>query len=156
EGPTLTCGYFSQRDKVWQEPIDRNIWKQLRGLSDAHIACLASSSGVMLIEASAAPPFAGPRPARDGRPDFAAPGTIATPPIESVRAEFARTRPLANPETLVLFESNGGTGPAGGSEAFDRFLASLTDSAAADPAGRRRSLTRPAAKIDPSQREHRQ
>jgi hypothetical protein len=155
-GPTLTCGYFSQRHKVWQEPIDRNIWKQLQGLSDAHVACLAATNGLMIVEASAAPPFAGPKPARDGRPDFAAPGTVATPPIESVRAEFARTRPFADPDALVLFESAGGTGPAGGSEAFDRFLAALRDDSVGAASGGDHSLTPPAAGIDQQQRQRRQ
>src|SRR5690606_29782189 len=100
-----------------------------------------------------APPFAGPKPFRDNRPDFAAPGTISTPPVESVRAEFARTRPFADPQTLILFESGEGTGPAGGSDAFEWFLAALTDSAA-DSAGR--PLATSAAQIDSAEREHRQ
>lgn len=155
-GPTLTCGYFSQRHKVWQEPIDRNIWKFLWGLSDAHVACLAVMNGLMIVEASAAPPFAGPKPARDGRPDFAAPGTIQTPPLESVRAEFDRTQPFADAETLLLFESDDGSGPAGGSEAFDRFVSTLTGDSAGPTVGGDQPLSPTEATVDPRQREQRQ
>lgn len=97
---TLVCGYFAEREQVWQEPIDRNIWSQLTSLGDAEIASL--TNGRLFVLPSAAKTYDGPKPARDGRPDFAAPGSISTPTMESVEREFARLKRLTDPERLLL------------------------------------------------------
>lgn len=153
-GPTMISGYFTERESVWQEPIDRNIWDQLTSLGDAEIAALAAPGGVQ-IEASAAPTFAGPQPARAGRPDFAAPGTIETPPLESVRREFARLQRLADPVRARLFETDWGMGTAGSSNALRQFAVNLTgqDLTGTD-AGE--PLSPPEVLVDPQQRERRQ
>src|SRR5690606_27789520 len=85
-----------------------------------------------------------------------APGTIQTPPLESVRAEFDRTQPFADAETLLLFESDDGSGPAGGSEAFDRFVSTLTGDSAGPTVGGDQPLSPTEATVDPRQREQRQ
>jgi dienelactone hydrolase len=37
---TLVSGYFNQREALWQEPLDRNVWGLLREFGDAEIATL--------------------------------------------------------------------------------------------------------------------
>jgi cephalosporin-C deacetylase-like acetyl esterase len=37
---TNVCLYFGERQRVWEEPIDRNLWGQLREFGDAEIAQL--------------------------------------------------------------------------------------------------------------------
>ncbi len=35
---TVVSGYFGPREKLWEEPIDRNVWTLLREFGDAEIA----------------------------------------------------------------------------------------------------------------------
>ncbi len=82
-------GYFGPRHRVWSEPIYRNIWSQANGYRDAELASMISPRA-LIVEASPHPEVDGPPRERDGRRG-AAPGRIATPPIEEVRAEAARS-----------------------------------------------------------------
>ena len=127
-GLTLVSGYFSERESVWQEPIDRNLWSQLTSFGDAEIVSM--NRGPTIIEASAAPEFDGPSETRDRQADFAAPGTIRTPPLESVRREFARLQAIEADipfdPNASLFETPGGIGPAGSSDAFNEFVDGVT------------------------------
>ena len=36
----LVSGYFDRRGRVWEEPIDRNVWSLLERFGDAEIASL--------------------------------------------------------------------------------------------------------------------
>jgi cephalosporin-C deacetylase-like acetyl esterase len=93
----LVGGYFSEREEIWREPIDRNVWSLLRDFGDAEIAGLVAPRRLVFLEAGA-PEFAGPSPPRSGRADFAAPGRIVTPAPDSVRREFLRAqRSYASP-----------------------------------------------------------
>ena len=150
---TLISGYFCERESVWQEPIDRNIWSQLSDLGDAEIASM-TASGRLLIEAATTPSYGGPHPARDGRPDYAAPGTIDPPALDSVRREFARLRELAPPDHVELFETDGGRGPAGSSQAFERFVTTVSERQVERPDGRPVEVSE--VTVDPKQRERRQ
>ena len=55
---TLVSGYFAERDQLWQEPLDRNVWGLLREFGDAELATLVAPR-TLLIE--------GPSPSR---PEF--------------------------------------------------------------------------------------
>jgi dienelactone hydrolase len=81
-------GYFGPRHGVWSEPIYRNLWGQLNGYRDADLAGMAAPRA-LVVEASPHPSVDGPPPVRDGRRG-AAPGRIATPAVEEVRAEAGR------------------------------------------------------------------
>ncbi|MFM8890248.1 MAG: alpha/beta hydrolase family protein, partial [Planctomycetia bacterium] len=119
----LVCGYFGARDNVWEEPIYRNVWSQLLAHGDAEVAALVAPRR-LVIEACAVPEVAGPPPAREGR-STAAPGRIASLPVETVRAEAARAGRAAEAlwgedaaGAIVLVESAGGRGAAGSDAAL--------------------------------------
>ena len=83
-------GYFQSRQEVWREPIYRNVWGLLHEFGDAEIASLIAPRP-LIIEASRGPEVAGPPQVREGR-GGAAPGQLVSPPIDSVTAEFDRTK----------------------------------------------------------------
>ena len=73
----LVSGYFDRRERVWEEPIDRNIWSLLERFSDAGIAALVLPRH-LVIEHADVPSFASSK------------GAWQTPSGASVRAEFDR------------------------------------------------------------------
>ena len=73
----LVSGYFDRRERVWEEPIDRNIWSLLERFSDAGIAALVLPRH-LVIEHADVPSFASSK------------GAWQTPSGTSVRAEFDR------------------------------------------------------------------
>jgi dienelactone hydrolase len=90
----LVSGYFDSRQRVWEEPIYRNVWNLLREFGDAEIASLIVPRAVAL-EYSEVPKIDGP-PKVAGR-SGAAPGRLRTPAFESVRGELARAAALDKP-----------------------------------------------------------
>ncbi|MSU58439.1 MAG: hypothetical protein EXS35_09715 [Pedosphaera sp.] len=88
----LVSGYFDSRQRVWAEPIYRNVFGLLREFGDAEIATLIAPRA-LIVEHSGAPRVDGPPTPRDGRRG-AAPGKLATPEFASVQAEFNRARAL--------------------------------------------------------------
>ena len=87
---TAVSGYFQSRQAVWREPIYRNVWGLLHEFGDAEIASLIAPRP-LIIEASRGPEVAGPPTPGPGR-SGAAPGQLVSPPIDSVKSEFNRTR----------------------------------------------------------------
>lgn len=73
----LVSGYFDSRQKVWSEPIYRNVFGLLREFGDAEIAGLILPRG-LVIEHSNAPKITGHK------------GDWATPEFASIEAEFKR------------------------------------------------------------------
>jgi len=123
---TAVSGYFNERENVWQEPIYRNVWSQLREFGDAEVASLIAPRS-LLIEASAAPEVDGPPPARRGRSAVAAPGRIITPELSAVQREFDRAAvhfgAIDRADQLQLVVSGEtGQGPHGSDAAVDAFL----------------------------------
>ena len=110
----LVSGYFSSRQSVWEEPLDRTVWGLLREFGDAEIASLIAPRG-LVIEHAAAPVFDGPPEAPEGWRKAAAPGAIATPSFRSVEAEFKRIETLVpegfQPRLLVNGPDGTVTGP---------------------------------------------
>jgi cephalosporin-C deacetylase-like acetyl esterase len=114
---TLVSGYFDSRQRVWEEPIYRNVFGLLREFGDAEIATLIAPRA-LLIEHSKVPQIDGPPKTRDHR-GGAAPGKLTTPDYTSVEAEYERARTLIGQgagkgfERLKLFCGNEGmtTGP---------------------------------------------
>jgi len=101
-------GYFGPRERVWREPIYRNIWALLKNFGDAEIAALIAPRA-LVIEASPQPTIAGPPAPSKGRAG-AAPGAIETPDAKSVEREFERARNLvggADPSPKFNFLSSG-------------------------------------------------
>ena len=54
-------GYFRNRTQLWQEPLYRNVWRLLRGFSDAELAAMVAPRP-LIIEATAAPTICACRP----------------------------------------------------------------------------------------------
>ena len=152
----LVSGYFSSRQSVWEEPLDRTVWGLLREFGDAEIASLIAPRG-LVIEHAAAPVFDGPPEAPEGWRKAAAPGAIVTPSFRSVEAEFKRIETLVRegfqPRLLVNGPDGTVTGP-GSPDALDE-LSTLLDvrtplqRSSETPTDRRRGF-------DPKPRQHRQ
>jgi len=73
----LVSGYFDTREKVWAEPIYRNVWSLLRRFGDAEIASLVLPRS-LVVEYSPVPTVTGHK------------GDWCTPDFTSVSREFRR------------------------------------------------------------------
>lgn len=124
----IVSGYFQEREGVWQEPIYRNVWRQLAEFGDAEIASLIAPRS-LVIEACSVPDIAGPPAVRSGRAGGAAPGKVRTAAINSVEREFARAKShyekLGEPESILLLKSGDGTGPVGSDRLFELLRRSM-------------------------------
>lgn len=87
----VVSGYFQEREGLWQEMIDRNVWSLLTEFGDAELAGLIAPRR-LTIEASQGPDVPGSPPAPAPNADRAASGRLVSPPVESVRREFDRAR----------------------------------------------------------------
>jgi len=112
---TVVSGYFDARERVWEEPIYRNVFGLLREFGDAEIASLIAPRR-LLIEHGESPKIEGPPRPRPGR-GGAAPGSWQTPEFNSVDQEVVRATDLVRPLTnhIRLLHGNEGMtlGPAG-------------------------------------------
>ncbi|MFM7058526.1 MAG: hypothetical protein ACKO2P_16555 [Planctomycetota bacterium] len=122
-------GYFQQREEVWQEPIDRNIWGLLTEFGDAELAGLIAPRR-LVIEASAVVPVSGPPAVREGRVAAGAPGQITTCRLESVRAEVERARTFfrvfdAAGQLRLIVNGDRGDGVPGSGAALEAFAEGL-------------------------------
>ena len=99
----VVSGYFDSRQRVWEEPIYRDVFGLLHEFGDAEIASLIAPR-TLVVEHSEGPKMAGPPKSRDGR-GGAAPGKLSTPDFNSVESEVKRAnelvKPLGNPVRLV-------------------------------------------------------
>jgi dienelactone hydrolase len=89
----LVSGYFGPRERVWAEPIDRNVWGLLREFGDAEVATLIAPRG-LVVEHSAGPRVEGPPAVPKGRRGGAAAGALGTPSPGDVRREWERLEAL--------------------------------------------------------------
>ena len=85
------AGYFQQREGLWQEPIDRNVWRLLTEFGDAEQAGLIAPR-TLVLEACRVPEFRGVAEELRGRAQAAAPGRVEVCEFSSVRAEAERSR----------------------------------------------------------------
>ncbi len=97
---TLVSGYFGPRERLWQEPIYRNLFGVLREFGDAEIAQLILPRALHL-ESASVPVVAGPPLRRSGRAG-AAPGGLAPIAEADFRAEVERARQLAGADAASL------------------------------------------------------
>lgn len=105
---TLVSGYFESRQRIWTEPIYRNVFGLLREFGDAEIASLIAPR-TLVIEHRAGPTLAGPPAARAGRSAVAAPGALTPPTAEAAQRELDRARALAGPALSAGFHFAAGT-----------------------------------------------
>lgn len=105
-------GHFDARERVWEEPIYRNITGLLREFGDAELASLVAPRA-LIIEQAEAPKIDGPPKPHDGR-GGAAPGRWATPDFNSADAEVMRARQLAGSFKDFITHVHGNEGRAVG------------------------------------------
>jgi dienelactone hydrolase len=106
----LVSGYFGPRERLFEEPIYRNVFSLLREFGDAEIASLVAPR-MLVIEYSEAPAISGPPAPRQGR-SGAAPGRIWTPEHYEVEEEIERARaffPQTFPVRFEFVHGNEGT-----------------------------------------------
>jgi dienelactone hydrolase len=106
----LVSGWFDSRQRLWEEPIYRNVFGLLREFGDAELASLIVPRP-LIIEHSETPTLAGPPAASSGR-GGAAPGKWQTPDFASVEAEVHRadalTASLKGRPAIRFFHGNEG------------------------------------------------
>jgi dienelactone hydrolase len=90
----LVSGYFDRRGRVWEEPIDRNVWSLLERFGDAEIASLVLPRH-LVVEHAEVTPFTSSK------------GRRRTPHASSVRDEFARIPAAAGFAKPVLAMGDG-------------------------------------------------
>ena len=120
-GSVLVSGYFDERQDVWREPLDRNVFGLLEHFGDAELAAMAAPRAV-IVEAARGPQLE--LPGKGG-----APGRLETPELNRVQAEVERARrlgsALVDAPQIELVVSGDGQGPFGTTAALARFLESL-------------------------------
>jgi dienelactone hydrolase len=89
---TCVSGYFAPRQRVWAEPIYRNVFGLLDEFGDAELATLIAPR-TLIVENSGVPTIEGPPAPHDGR-GGAAPGAWQTPKLADVVAEMNRAKKL--------------------------------------------------------------
>ena len=85
----LVSAYFNSRQRVWSEPIYRNVWGLLQEFGDAEIATLIAPRG-LIVEYAQGPQVTGQK------------GDWSTPPFASVKSEFDRIGALMKEEHMTL------------------------------------------------------
>ncbi len=140
----LVSGYFDSRQKVWAEPIYRNVWGLLEEFGDAEIASLIAPRA-LIVE------FSKPPEIRSSKGDL-------TPPIyDTARAEFDRidrlTRPGFQPKEFISGPAAAYVSP-GSRDALAPFLSSL--GARLSPPMPVHTLADSRRAFDPDQRQKRQ
>ena len=98
----VVSGYFESRERIWQEPIYRNVFGLLSEFGDAEIATLITPRK-LIVEHSPTPKIDGPPKPREGR-GGAAPGKWQTPEYASVEGEFQRARTLLKAGDPKVFD----------------------------------------------------
>ena len=81
-------GAFGPQEKLWKQPIDRNVWGLLQEFGDAEVASLIAPRK-LIIEAMPIPKWDGPTIAKNGR-SGAAPGTLEPYTDVEVESEIQR------------------------------------------------------------------
>ena len=116
-------GYFGDRSRIWTEPLDRNVFGLLEQFGDAEVAAMIAPR-TLIIEAAKVPSVEVPAGQK------AAPGKIAQPTAEVVRAEAhkaaAFTKGLAGGPSIAVTLSGDGLGPFGTPETVTMFLSALS------------------------------
>lgn len=151
---TLVSGYFSPRNRLWEEPIYRNVFTLLERFGDAELASMIAPRA-LVVEHSEVPSVNGPPPSRQGR-SGAAPGKLSTPEQHEVEGELNRAREFFPANFKTSFEMvNGQEGNVvlPGSAKALRFLCERLG-------GQLKTATQPPAdpvqSVDPRERQRRQ
>jgi cephalosporin-C deacetylase-like acetyl esterase len=127
---SVVSGYFGPRERLWEEPIYRNVFGLLREFGDAEMVRLVAPRR-LIIEPSDFNSAPAPS-ARAGR-GGAAPGVIEAPDVKAIRAEYRRifdVDPQAHGflrDTLALPKEPNADLRAGRSATMVEFMTALYD-----------------------------
>merc|ERR1712096_260626 len=83
-------GYFNSRQKVWKEPLERNVFGLLTQFGDAELASMVAPRH-LVIEAADFPEVH--VPAGTGG---AAPADLVTPSLDQIETEVERAQSIVN------------------------------------------------------------
>jgi dienelactone hydrolase len=124
-------GYFDDRNDVWRQPVDRNVFGLLEQFGDAEVASLIAPR-TLIVEAAKGPEFIIP-PGTGG-----APGRLTTPLLATVKAEVDRARKLisglkSDARIELTISGRDGTGPFGSEAALQQLLETITPGAKLQP-----------------------
>jgi hypothetical protein len=123
----LVSGAFDPHEKIWEEPLYRNLFGFLREFGEAEVASLIAPRG-LIVEHSEFPADTGPPAIRPGRRGGAAAGKLTTPPFAAVRVEFDRVAGLVPAESkdrrLLVGENDRPVAP-GSQPALEEFARQL-------------------------------
>lgn len=132
----MISGYFRNRQKVWDEPIYRNIWKQLLEFGDAEVASLVAPRG-LVVEYSRAPTLRDEiedydrrKLQMEGLPYTGYKGQLDQPAYAEVKAEFDRIESLVGKnlqQRSLISAANGRAVDFGSFNAIKSFLQLLGD-----------------------------
>lgn len=115
-------GYFTSRQNIWEEPIDRNVFGRLREFGDAELASLIAPRH-LAIEAAA-----GPEVNLLGE-HGSAPGTLESVSLEEVTQEWKQAQALVGDRIsdswLTLTSEEDGQGEFGSQRWLKQFLQGL-------------------------------
>jgi dienelactone hydrolase len=129
-GAVCVSGYFGDRNSLWKEPIDRNVFGLLDQFGDAELASLIAPRNLIIESCK------GPEAVIPG--NGGGPGRLTTPTIEEVRKEVERAKQLVarlpHDGTLIDLVESGG--PYGSDAALKPFLLALAPDRAFAPAGK--------------------
>jgi dienelactone hydrolase len=125
----LVSGYFNSREKVWDEPIYRNVWGLLSEFGDAEIATLVVPR-TLVIEYSQIPEtvekITGFKDQVEGWTFTGYKGTLQTPLFKDVQFEYDRTLQMLEPKFQTAYLIRGPkNNPVsfGSGEALEKFTA---------------------------------
>jgi len=132
----LVSGYFNSRQRVWDEPIYRNVWGLLSEFGDAEIATLIAPRP-LVIEYSSIPDIVDKlkespeNPAEvEGLPFTGYKGKLQTPALRDVRSEYSRIDSLTKqgfqPRALIHSEKDNPVS-FGSQAALEKFISFLDD-----------------------------
>jgi dienelactone hydrolase len=106
----LVSGYFSSRQHVWEEPIERNVWGLLSEFGDAEIATLIAPRG-LVVEHSEGPQGTFPHKIPKGRRGGGAVGKLVVQSAQDVAEEWKRIDSLLPKDSQKRFLVRGDDGP---------------------------------------------
>ena len=124
----LASGCFDSHERIWEEPLYRNLFGYLREFGDAEAASLIAPRG-LVVEYSEFPAVHGPPVVRAGRRASAAAGKLATPRFANVAAEFERIAQLVPADAAsreLIRGANDSTVHSGSTPALERLLRLLS------------------------------
>jgi cephalosporin-C deacetylase-like acetyl esterase len=120
---TVVSGYFQPREKLYGEPIYRNLFGLLKTFGDAELAAMISPRQ-LVIEIANHPEIESP-PSGENVKIAAAPGCLTTPAREDVEAEFERARHLVPNAAESLFLTRSDSGYPGADDTLALLLGGL-------------------------------